>query len=263
MDKTCSVEGCEGRAIARGWCRKHYTRWDRYGDPLYEPPPPPKANPCTVEGCTNPQKSRGWCQTHYRRFQRHGDPLHVKRIRGAGPSRAPVVRDPVQEGNKRCRRCGLEKPLDDFYTRKSGHYVGQPMPYCKPCWQAINRDMAARDPERTKILRRSYSKAYRLRHLERVREKERKANVARREVKYGLTPGQFAAMLEAQGGACAICLKPCPSGKSLAVDHDHTTGAVRALLCIKCNQGIGQFDDNPQLLQAAIRYLKSHAPEGV
>jgi len=73
---------------------------------------------------------------------------------------------------------------------------------------------------------------------------------------YGITIEQYGEMLEAQGGVCAICREPCPSGKNLAVDHCHETGAVRGLLCARCNSGIGQFLDSPDRLRAAIGYLE-------
>jgi hypothetical protein len=61
-------------------------------------------------------------------------------------------------------------------------------------------------------------------------------------------------MLAAQGGLCAIC-KVAPGGH---VDHDHETGAVRALLCFNCNGGLGQFKDNPEVLHAAAYYVQFH-----
>jgi hypothetical protein len=61
-------------------------------------------------------------------------------------------------------------------------------------------------------------------------------------------------MLEAQDGVCAICR----SAPAVHVDHDHATGAVRALLCFNCNGGLGQFKDNPQALHAAAYYVQLH-----
>jgi hypothetical protein len=61
-------------------------------------------------------------------------------------------------------------------------------------------------------------------------------------------------MLEAQGGVCAIC-KAAPAAH---VDHDHETGAVRALLCFHCNGGPGQFRDDPFLLHVAAFYVDHH-----
>ena len=62
-------------------------------------------------------------------------------------------------------------------------------------------------------------------------------------------------MLENQNGVCAICLNSCNSGMRLAVDHCHETGKVRQLLCRRCNQSIGKFNDDPILLQKAVDYL--------
>ena len=64
-------------------------------------------------------------------------------------------------------------------------------------------------------------------------------------------------MLAAQDGLCAIC-RAAPAEH---VDHDHATGAVRALLCFNCNGGLGQFRDDPYLLHEAAFYLKHHAQQ--
>lgn len=73
---------------------------------------------------------------------------------------------------------------------------------------------------------------------------------------YGLSLEQYKQMLQAQNGVCKIC-KGLDNGpwNRLAVDHCHTTGKVRGLLCAKCNKGLGQFCDNPQLLKQAAEYL--------
>ena len=63
-------------------------------------------------------------------------------------------------------------------------------------------------------------------------------------------------MLEAQGGVCAIC-RAAPAAH---VDHDHETGAVRALLCFNCNGGLRQFRDDPSLLFQAAFYLRHPSP---
>lgn len=61
-------------------------------------------------------------------------------------------------------------------------------------------------------------------------------------------------MLAEQGGLCAVC-KVAPAAH---VDHDHATGAVRALLCFNCNGGLGQFKDDPKVLHAAAYYVQFH-----
>lgn len=76
--------------------------------------------------------------------------------------------------------------------------------------------------------------------------------------KFGMTLDAYNELLELQGGTCAICHQGCPSGKRLAVDHDHETGKIRGLLCLKCNVGLGSFRDSYTLLEAAQWYL-SHA----
>jgi hypothetical protein len=65
-------------------------------------------------------------------------------------------------------------------------------------------------------------------------------------------------MLTDQFGGCAICGRPEPEDGSLHVDHDHETGAVRGLLCFPCNQAIGAFEEQLDLLSAALRYLRRH-----
>jgi hypothetical protein len=72
---------------------------------------------------------------------------------------------------------------------------------------------------------------------------------------YQLTLEEFAVMEKAQGGRCLICNNPPPEGKNLYVDHCHTTGKVRGLLCMKCNAGLGMFRDNLELLKSAMGYL--------
>jgi len=77
--------------------------------------------------------------------------------------------------------------------------------------------------------------------------------------KFGVTIQWFENILKRQNGVCAICKKQCTSGRNLAVDHDHKTNKVRGLLCIKCNNGLGAFEDDIELLQRAMEYLKSWA----
>lgn len=77
-----------------------------------------------------------------------------------------------------------------------------------------------------------------------------------RVVKYGLTPEAFANMFDAQGRVCAVCKTDTPpTVKGWAVDHCHTSGAVRGILCAHCNTALGLFKDSPQTLFNAIQYL--------
>lgn len=80
---------------------------------------------------------------------------------------------------------------------------------------------------------------------------------------YGIGIEDFDRMKAEQDEACAICRNPfsdIPGPNGLHVDHCHTTGAVRGLLCSKCNTGLGKFRDTPEYLRAAADYLdKSRA----
>ena len=67
---------------------------------------------------------------------------------------------------------------------------------------------------------------------------------------------EYERFLSEQDGVCAICLKPCQTGQRLSVDHDHVTGAVRGLLCRRCNSGLGHFQDSLDLLKKALMYLE-------
>jgi hypothetical protein len=84
--------------------------------------------------------------------------------------------------------------------------------------------------------------------------------------RYGITTGDFLDMVTAQEGKCAICLTVPPPKKDrngrgrrgLDVDHNHTTGRIRRLLCNMCNKGLGSFRDNPSLLRLAAKYLEEN-----
>jgi hypothetical protein len=74
--------------------------------------------------------------------------------------------------------------------------------------------------------------------------------------KYGLTKEMFETMLVRQNNCCVICKKSEPGGRGMwHVDHSHLTGKIRGLLCAKCNQGLGYFNDSKALLDAASAYL--------
>jgi Recombination endonuclease VII len=91
---------------------------------------------------------------------------------------------------------------------------------------------------------------------------ERKRSRHRRlAVKYGLSPEAFEAMLETQGNQCGAC--GLAFGESTRddphVDHDHATGAVRGLLCRRCNLALGFARDDPATLRGLLRYLEGAA----
>ena len=164
--------------------------------------------------------------------------------------------------DKRCSKCQLVKPLDEYYRAKGnrdGHRSD-----CKACNSAASAERYRRDPTRTidRVTRwqrenpdrlREYRKSYRQRPE--VKAKDRAGHLRR---KFDLTPEQYDDMLVAQGGTCAICQKAPREGTSLHVDHDHETGRVRSLLCFDCNAGLGKLGEDLDRLKAAYRYVLEH-----
>jgi len=85
---------------------------------------------------------------------------------------------------------------------------------------------------------------------ERSNENKRRFNLKNL---YGMSVEDYNGIVARQGNVCAIC----GNGREgrLHVDHDHETGAVRGLLCNRCNRAIGLFEDDPIILRRAIAYL--------
>jgi len=73
--------------------------------------------------------------------------------------------------------------------------------------------------------------------------------------RYGIDMAKYTELLKQQQGVCAVCAKPESSNKRLAVDHNHTTGAVRGLLCGACNRALGLLADSPTRVASALKYL--------
>lgn len=116
-----------------------------------------------------------------------------------------------------------------------------------------------------------YQRAYRSRNKERLRAKNKEWAQRNPELlywynvkqRYGITREQWELLFERQGRRCAICRTDTPGGRGKRrgwhVDHDHGTGQVRGLLCYGCNGGLGFFKENPDVLEAALRYLETPA----
>lgn len=170
----------------------------------------------------------------------------------------------LQQQTKVCTKCGGVKPFDEFHRNKRSRDGRNGR--CKAC---VLTYMASR-PD----LAKTRAKRYRDAHPDRVRERNRRYRASNPErVKryfrgknlerdYGITLEDYEALLRVQGGRCAICneLPEASDGDPrrgmLHVDHDHATGRVRGLLCVRCNVGVGQFRDSRDFLAAAIRYLE-------
>lgn len=101
-------------------------------------------------------------------------------------------------------------------------------------------------------------------HWRAERARRRKAEHERRVcAAFGLAPGDYDRLYEAQGGKCAVCLVATGKARALAVDHDHACcpgrtscgKCVRGLICFGCNRQIGAFRDDPQKFFRAGLYL--------
>lgn len=74
----------------------------------------------------------------------------------------------------------------------------------------------------------------------------------------GMSHEVFARLRDRQEGKCAICCQEPKNGRRLHIDHCHTTGAFRGLLCNNCNAGIGMLKDDPVIVRQALEYLENN-----
>lgn len=130
----------------------------------------------------------------------------------------------------KCSACGLEKPDTEFPPSNqtaSGLYS-----QCRICKRKSNK-----------------------RYEQSVKGKlsARRKHLKKR---FGMSLQEYEEKLARQGGVCEIC--GIPKDEVLDVDHNHSTGKVRGLLCFRCNSGLGMFGDEPELLLKAVDYLRRH-----
>lgn len=195
---------------------------------------------CSVDGCSQHHKARGYCPIHYQQWKR-GVPLIAE------------VRRRDRTPHEHCSEEGCASPV-----KAKG--------LCKAHYARLLRHGHTRyhDRKRTPKIcsavgceNHLYAKG--VCHLHYMREHK----LCR---KFGITVARWNEMLAEQGGACAICgtTETRPNWRSgqpdaMHVDHDHATGAIRALLCNSCNRGLGIFGDSASRLRAAAAYLERHA----
>jgi hypothetical protein len=187
--------------------------------------------------------------------------------------RAMAIAPTVPDGMKWCRRCEQVKPLGDFARHHALHDGRQT--YCRQC-QAdryrMRRETAGKlvrppsIPEGFKFCRScqtikshsewsrnaSASDGLQTRCKDCARERGRRDHLKR---SYGLTESEAADLFASQGGLCAIC----QSVPAIHIDHNHKTGAIRGMLCFRCNAALGQFGDEAETLVRAARYLLTAA----
>jgi hypothetical protein len=147
---------------------------------------------------------------------------------------------------KHCLRCGETKPVSEFTIRSSGAKAGRPVAHCKECRADSVRGTYSVKNDRDPTLYRRVESPSKLRRL------------------YGLTVDDYYRLLAAQGGGCGVCGSLTPGGRAykrrrktaFSVDHCHTTGRVRGLLCDSCNRALGLIGDNPRTAAKMAEYLK-------
>lgn len=129
-----------------------------------------------------------------------------------------------------CRCCRVSKPVPEFERAKSCRYGVRKT--CKACRYADRLVFIRANPEKVRRDRLRFH--------------------------YGISLEDWDRMHTEQGGKCAICQTTNPGKRGFHVDHNHTSQAVRQLLCSWCNTGIGSLKDSPEILAHAIRYLVRH-----
>ena len=132
-----------------------------------------------------------------------------------------------------CKCCKEVKPSTEF-SQVAAHKNKRGFDsWCKTCKVKANRRYLHKNPD----------KAAKWKRENKVRS-------------YGISVEQYQQMISNQDNKCAICGNT--SDRALDIDHCHTTGKVRGLLCSYCNKAIGMFKDNYEYLEAAIDYLKTN-----
>lgn len=127
--------------------------------------------------------------------------------------------------SKRCSRCKTWKPLAAFNV-DTNHWSG----LSHRCRDCAKGEAKKKTPQ--------YNRNQRLKRM-------------------GMTPEDYSALLDKQGGKCAICRSTNPGQHEFfARDHNHSSGATRGLLCTECNLGLGKFKDDPAVLRRAADYLE-------
>lgn len=167
-----------------------------------------------------------------------------------------------------CRTCGESKSLDEMAMSTSGHGKHRKMVrghHCKTCKNAQAREWRKKNPDKVRAssLRRKDRPGF----IENKRaymnqryhswDMDTKRDIAFRRA-YGISLAEYQDMERQQQGLCAICGEPPNKDIRpgiLVVDHCHTGGQVRGLLCSTCNLAIGYFKDNPDCLLSAAAYL--------
>lgn len=158
-----------------------------------------------------------------------------------------------------CNRKYLARGLCQFHYNRSPRVMGKRRqryhaltPEQKRERKIQQRLYYLADIENRKAKSREYEKA---RYAADPEGSKRRSRSRQLRLRYGLSREDYEALVAAQFGCCAICGE---RDKSLCVDHDHSTGKIRELLCSSCNLAISHLRDDPSRALAAHEYLNRH-----
>jgi len=163
-----------------------------------------------------------------------------------------------------CTKCKQEKSIDVFYKNASqGDGLHNE---CKICADTYKKQHQKNNPTKYS----EYSRKYRQNNLEKSKESQRKYRTKHAEsmlnksfkYRFNITLDDYNKMSEKQNGVCAICGEVNGKGRRLAVDHNHITGEIRGLLCMKCNVAVGKWGEDMQLFEKTLSYLKENYENG-
>lgn len=146
----------------------------------------------------------------------------------------------VTDTEKRCSLCEVIKPLSDFHKDTPNKHGRNTAYYCKECANRKSREHHARRMLEVPDYRRQKKRAY-------IKER------------FGISLEEYENKLVEQNFRCSLCDLDLAANPRMAhLDHCHATGKVREFLCTNCNQGLGHFKDNKDVLLNAIKYLAKH-----
>lgn len=152
--------------------------------------------------------------------------------------------------HKRCPKCKMVKAVSLFYRKNNISARGWAWDsHCIEC----RRTYCAEYGTRTRDQRNTRLRAWRLKNPSATAALDRRRRLRK---KYGITEQQVEAMRSAQGGKCAICGRVT---SRLFVDHCHTKGHVRSLLCQTCNTFLGWYERKADTIIRFQHYVEKHA----
>lgn len=221
---------------------------------------------CVADGCSRPIMARGMCSMHYSRFQKYGSMEPIK------PSnKYSAIYYHWMKTKKRFPNDISWKNFSDFFkdTGEKPSYLhmifkkDESIPLGKNNFEwkvrpANKRNYAEKKFDYTTAEGKSaYDKNLRTKKP----NLQKHYNLMK---SYGITIEEFNKKLVEQKGCCAICENPETVTKhgrpmSLSVDHNHSTGEIRGLLCTSCNRALGLFKEKRETLLKAISYISLYA----